>query len=288
MKTVKILRRGLSLTAVVLLLGSHPAGAMSVSEPATPISGTSTPFVTPPVGDWVTTDADMDVAQEIRSAAYSMPQLNLCLDAPVTALNINIPTTTIVLNGTVTTQQQVGVNSSVYDMNSFDPVDAIAVHAGTRLDGALALALNPAAPNYAIVRGFTHGGWTTNPTPIPGAINYDLDTTGMTVADYNNLGIVVHHDLYDGVLATHADSITSAQPIVSVTADETVCADDEEDAQADEINEANDHQTPESSLADTGDSELPYIMSTATLLLDIGGLAATTLFRRRAAYEAPL
>lgn len=281
MKIFKMLSRVVALAGVIVLLGNQAIAAVSVSQLGVPLDAADVPAATVPgsvesftamPGDWTTASADMGNGQEMRIAGYDFPPLNVCEQAPITALTVNIPTTTVTLNATVTTQEWIGIQVAVRSKNTpFAPVNVAAVTSGTRLDGASAASLDPNFSNYMIVRGFTNPGWTTTTTLIPGAIQFDVDTTGMTVADYHELAVTVGHDLYDGPLSTHADDITSAQPIITVTADETVCNTG--------TTEGATPQPPvQETLPNTGQGAFAYIAIAAALIG--GGIFSAVLLKR--------
>lgn len=223
-------------TAVfAVLLGASPVLAASYTGAATPLDASDVPVVvtppniltiTAPVGDWTSVDSSYITNQDVDVAGYRVPQImgsGVCDEAPVTALNINIVSTSVVLGGTVTSQDHVGAGVSVANMDSpFTRPTVSSISSGTFGNGSFALVLDPDSGTTVVDRGLIHAWWTTTPTPMPGPIQFDIDTTGMTVGEYNNLAVRVTHDLNSGAEGL-AQSITTSQPTVTVEYDTTIC-----------------------------------------------------------------
>lgn len=166
----------------------------------------------PPTGDWTSTTTSLD---EGRAAAYLMPELSgTCDEAELTSLVVTVEETSIDL-APGTTQELAGVMMGVVgpitDFPSpFLPLNSV-ISGGTWIsNGRMG------------VRGITHHLFTDSPQLIPGSISIEIDTTGLTVADYKNMAVSVHHDLRDGVLG-FVNSVTTSQPIVEVQTSEAAC-----------------------------------------------------------------
>ena len=210
---------GLILTT---LLSTTDLYAISNTSPATP---SSTPFVgvnshinfqytIPPTGAWTSTSTPLP---EGTSASYAFPQISTpCNLSRISSITVSIPTTAINL-APGTTQNLSGIMSSVVNINdnSLTPVNVSAVTQGT-------VFLPAWGSSNQVVRGITDDLMTVADSLIPGPIEYTLNTTGMTVAQYNALAVNVYHDLLDPPNG-FVNSISTSQPIVSVTTDDTPC-----------------------------------------------------------------
>lgn len=210
---------GLILTA---LLSTTDLYAISNTSPATP---SNTPFVgiysqinfqytTPPAGVWTSTSTPLP---EGTSASYTFPQISTpCSLSRISSVTVSIPTTAINL-APGTTQNLSGIMSSVVNVNdnSLTPVNVSAVTQGT-------VFLPVWGGGNQVVRGITDDLFTVADSLIPGPIEYTLNTTGMTVAQYNALAVNVYHDLLDPPNG-FVNSISTSQPIISVVTDDTPC-----------------------------------------------------------------
>ena len=269
---------GIKKIAIFITLGLWFAGtisvhAITVTELGGPLDASSYPgstnpglveATTPPSGTWTTVNTDMTTGQEVMGAGYSLPEIATCDAAQVTQLRILIPDTSVTLNTTVTDQQWIGVSAAISDRTSpFTRHTVSSLISGTHSDGAFAVAIDPGGTTTTAVRGFTSPTWTTVTEPIPGSIEFEVDTTGMTAANYRNLALAVNHDLYDGPRVTHADAISSEQPIITVSTDDSAC-------NPVQIPTAQPSATPR--LANTGTSQLTYTFlgaSVATVFIAI-------------------
>lgn len=221
--TAKIsLARLFALGLVLVLLVAHlnvgRAAAVSYTGVATPSTTAYGANIfafepdMPPTGNWTSTTTSLE---EGRAAAYLMPILSgTCDAAAVTSLIATINTTAIDL-APGTSQDLAGVMMAFVDITDTGFV-APTLPLAAILSGATW------NPNNSAARGLTSGLFTTPATPIPGSISIQLDTVGMTVADYKNLAISVHHDLLDGVFG-FVNSVTSSQPIVQVQTNDAAC-----------------------------------------------------------------
>jgi len=208
--------RALSALFLVTLLVAqiaYPAVSSAVTYGNTPGPANFQEIV-PPTGLWTTTST---TAAEGRVASYTMPNLNICSAATINSLTVSMNVT-----GDVTpyTEGLSGVFTHVSNKNTGIVQTVTTVTSGTRMDGPI----SGSDPNLIqnIGRGITNSGFTTTAVSINGEIRYGLNTAGMTAADYNNLALQVQHDLRDGI-SGFITSLSSSQPVVTVSYDETPC-----------------------------------------------------------------
>lgn len=176
--------------------------------------------VLPPIGDWVSTTT---AATEGRAGSYAMRPVDVCELAAVTALSFSFSSVSETFTPPVT-QEYTGAFARVIDTNDNSIQDVSTVTNGTRMDGAFALFLDPSLEN-AIGRGVTHATFTTGTVTMPGSIDFAMDTTSMTVGDYNDLNLVMMQDMLDSGNGL-VDSITTSQPTMSMSYDDGPCDDD--------------------------------------------------------------
>lgn len=193
--------------------------AISQTEPATPSStvyshgGYYIGFdqVTPTTGNWTSSNTSLT---EGVMASYTFPEItNTCSAATISSLTVNIETTAIEF-APGTTQDLAGIMVAVVNKSSppYNPVQLQSI-----ISGATWLS----DPNLT-ARGITNPLFSNPPASIPGNISVNINTTGMTVETYNDRAITVFHDLLDAYNG-FVTSITSSQPTVSVTTDDSPC-----------------------------------------------------------------
>ena len=282
--------RKLSLLFLVVITASatiNPVLAASYSGATVPLDSSSVPVTpsppnvitaTAPAGDWTTLASDNITGQDISVGGYQMPNISasgVCNNATITALSVVFVDASIVL-GSVTSQDQVGVAVSVADMDApFDAKTVSSVTSGTMVDGSFAVSLNPDSDTTIVGRGLIHPWWTTVPTPLPGSIEFSIDTTGMTVADYNNLAVVVTHDLNSGPEGL-VDSVTTSQPTITVQYDPSACNPPTSTVQVSQ-------PSPPATLANTG-TNMTFLNIIAVSMLTLGTLIISFIGRRNKQY----
>jgi hypothetical protein len=218
--------------------------------------------ITPPDGTDMITNSPIASTEGIE-ASYSVPSIGVCNLATITSFNVSLSS----LTGSFTlpvTQNFSGISVSVFDKTSESRQSVSTVNSGTRFDGAFALILDPTISN-AVVRGITNPGFTTVATPLPGAVDFDMDVSSMTVGDYNNLAITVQHDMYDPPNG-YANQLTSSQPVVSVNYDDGPCDDD---------GDGYTNAVEDSSSYDRSDYCIPSFTAVGSSDCDNDGLTAT-------------
>ncbi len=208
----------LSLTS---LLSTPSLYAISNTGPADPSntsyaghSPANFQHTIPPSGTWTSTSTPLP---EGTSASYTFPQISTpCSLSRINSITISIPTTAISL-APGTTQNLSGVISEVVSTNdnTMTPLNVSAVTQGTVL-------LPAWGGSNKVAKGITYDFFTASDSLIPGPIEYTLNTAGMTVAQYNSLAVNVYHDLLDAQNG-FVNSISTSQPIISVTTDDTPC-----------------------------------------------------------------
>lgn len=221
------LARLFALVVVSVLLVAHlnvgRAAAISYTGVATPSTTAYGANIfafepdTPPTGNWTSTTTSLT---EGRAAAYLMPVLSgTCDAAAVTSLIATINTTAIDL-AMGTSQDLAGVDMRFVDTTDINLV-APALPLSSVLSGSHYIFGGPGGVNIG-VRGITNPMITNTPQAIPGTVSIQLNTSGMTVADYKNLAISVHHDLLDGPFG-FVNSVTTSQPVVQVQTNDAAC-----------------------------------------------------------------
>lgn len=212
------------IIAALILIGllSLPSlYAISNTGPATPSSTSyaghspaNFQHTVPLVGTWTSTSTPLP---EGMSASYSFPQISTpCSSSRISSITVSIPETAISL-APGTTQDLSGIISEVVSThdNTMTPLNVSAVTHGTVL-------LPVWGGSNKVIKGLTHDLFSVSDSLIPGSIEYTLNTTGMTVAQYNSLVVNVYHDLLDAQNG-FVNSVSTSQPIISVTTDDTPC-----------------------------------------------------------------
>ena len=212
------------IIAALILIGllSLPSlYAISNTGPATPSSTSyaghspaNFQHTVPLVGTWTSANTPLP---EGTSASYTFPQISTpCSSSRISSITVSIPETAISL-APGTTQDLSGIISEVVSThdNTMTPLNVSAVTQG-------AVLLPVWGGSNKVIKGLTHDLFSVSDSLIPGPIEYTLNTTGMTVAQYNALVVNVYHDLLDAQNG-FVNSVSTSQPIVSVTTDDTLC-----------------------------------------------------------------
>lgn len=215
LRFLSILFISLSMQQIV----QTPIFAESINNYANPIqrSGTNPTYfedVLAPQGEWTSTSTQ---AIEGRQAYYTVPQIESCNKTVVNSINISL-----FAEGDPDpySYDLTGASATVFDSSTTSVKTVSQVHQGSRLDGAFALSIDP-NEEQEITRGVTNPAFTTTQSPMPGEISFDIDTTNLSINEYNSLVIRVKHDLRD--LPGFITSITTTRPKVLASYDSSAC-----------------------------------------------------------------